>query len=42
MNFVTNKKQQRDSSVEFGHKYPHRFRSFVDRPGSPVPSCCRA
>ena len=32
MNFITNKKQQRDSSVEFGHKYPHRFRSFVDRP----------
>ncbi len=32
MNFITNKKQQRDSSVEFGHKYPHRFRSFIDRP----------
>jgi hypothetical protein len=32
MNFLTNKKQQRDSSVEFGHKFPHRFRSFTDRP----------
>src|SRR3990167_8235717 len=32
MNFITNKKQQRDSSVEFGHQYPHRYRSFLDRP----------
>ncbi len=32
MNFITNKKQQRDSSIEFGCKHPHRRRSFFDRP----------
>jgi hypothetical protein len=32
MNFITKKKQQRDSSVEFGCSFPHRRRSFADRP----------
>ncbi|MEO8098910.1 MAG: DUF1501 domain-containing protein [Acidobacteriota bacterium] len=32
MNYITNKKKQRDSSVEFCRLHPHRFRSFLDRP----------
>ena len=30
--FLTNKAKQRDSSEEFAQKYPHRLRSFADRP----------
>ena len=32
MNFITKNKKQRDSSIDFCCKFPHRRRSFFDRP----------